>query len=42
MFPTSLYFLFAVKPAGAMELPEVEESQTNQIPQEVPSLGKRM
>lgn len=42
MFPTSLYFLFAVKPASTMELPEVEESQINEIPQEVPSLGKRM
>lgn len=43
MFSISLNVVFAVKPADTRELSEVEEEvQMNDIPQEVPSLGKHI
>lgn len=42
MFFISLHFVFAEKPAGTRELSEVEEVEMDEIPQEVPSLGRHI
>ena len=35
----SLISLFAVKPTGTMEVPEDDDSQMDEIPQELPNIG---